>query len=77
MQQRVAIPCTILVVEARPDLIEYEGKAVERERHSLRIRLPNGHTVEATLSLMEAQKLREIAPSYLVPEGPDYPPPLA
>lgn len=65
-QTRVEIPVTIVLVETRPDVIEYQGKAVERDRHSVRFKLPNGHTVEATLSNIEVQKIREIVPNYKV-----------
>lgn len=63
---RVEIPVTIILVETRPDIIEYQGKAVERDRHSVRFKLPNGHTVEGTISNTEIQKIREIVPTYKV-----------
>lgn len=65
-QTRVEIPTTVVLIETRPDVIQYQGKAVERDRHSVRFKLPNGHTVEATLSNMEAQKIKEITPTYVV-----------
>ncbi len=65
---KVSIPCTIELVETRPDLLEYQGKPIPRDRHSFKVKLPNGHTVEATITRMEMQKLSEIVPKFTVPE---------
>jgi hypothetical protein len=62
---KVKIPCSIESIATTPIFIEVDGKPVPRDRHTLRIKLPNGHTMEAILSYLELQKLEEIVPEYL------------
>jgi hypothetical protein len=71
VKQKVGIPCTIELVETRPDFIEHRGRPIARDRHSFRLRLPDGHTLEATVTRLEMQKLTEVLPKYKVEEEPE------
>lgn len=61
---KTAIPCTIIEARTEPHVVEIDGKTVERERHILKIKLPNGHTVETTHSTMDRHKIDNVLTSY-------------
>lgn len=67
-KHRVNIPCSIERIDTTPIVIELDGRYVPRDRHTVKVKIPTGHTVEMVISGIELQKLKEILPDYTVDE---------
>ena len=54
-----SLECSIVGLDEQNFVVMYDGRAIERQRTCLLLKLPNGHTVSAPLSRTDLHKVQD------------------